>query len=156
MPKNLNLKSRKDLIQTDENYFQNSCIERNLQLMYERKKQLINGSYSSNKVVHNTFLEELSTGINYAVTEMKPIMLMGDYNLDYLKRKEKLRHSFVPYGINITYIIIRVSTRVSGNWKYLLDYIITDLQEVKRVYLSDTRLTTIRGLLFCDLSHHVN
>ena len=47
-------------------------------------------SYNPNKAL-NTFLEELSTTIDYAVTQNKPtITLMGDYNLDYRNEKNKV------------------------------------------------------------------
>ena len=104
----------------------------------KKKKQLINESYNPNKALLNTFIEELSTSIDYAITENKPINLMGDYNLDCLNKKEKecLDTLMVPYGRNIKNI--NIPTRISGNCKSLLDYIITDLPEMKRTYISDT------------------
>ena len=102
-------------------------------------------SYNPNKALLNKFLEELSTSIDYAITENKPITLMGDYNLDYLNKNEKesLDTIMVPYGMNITNN--KIPTRISGNCKSLLDYIITDLPELKRTYISDTPLRTIQG-----------
>ena len=102
-------------------------------------------SFNPNKALHNSFLEELSTSIVYAVTENKPITLRGDYNLDYLNKKEKqsLDTIIIPYGLKITNESI--PTRISGNCKSLLDYIITDLPEYKQSCISDTPLRTIKG-----------
>ena len=51
----------------------------------------------------DSFLEELSTSIDFAVTENKPITLMGDYNIDYLNWKEKqcLDSVIVPCGLSV-------------------------------------------------------
>ena len=101
-------------------------------------------SYNPSKALLNTFLE-LSTSIDYAITENKPITLMGDYNLDYLNKREKesLDTIMVTYGMNITKN--DKPTKISGNCKSLLDYIITDLPESKRTYICDTPLRTIQG-----------
>ena len=130
VPKNLNSKLRKDLVHTNEHDFENLWIECNINNdVSNKKKQLINMSHNHNKALLNSFLEELSTNIDYAVTENKPITLTGDYNLDYLCKKEKqsLDTIMIPYGLEITNK--NIPTRKSGNCKSLLDYIITDLQE---------------------------
>ena len=69
----------------------------------------------------------------------------GDYNLENLNKKEKesLDTIMVPYGMDITNN--NIPTIISGNCKPLLDYIITDLPELKRSYKSDTPLRTIQG-----------
>ena len=74
----------------------------------------------------DSFLEELSTSIDYAITENKPMTLMGDFNIDYLKIQEKqyLDTITVPYGLNI--VNTEIPTRVRGKSKSFLDYIITD------------------------------
>ena len=54
-----------------------------------RRKQLINISYNPQNSLTDAFLEELSTSIDYAVVENKPITLMGDYNINYLNPTEK-------------------------------------------------------------------
>ena len=146
VPKNLNPKIRRDLVHTNELDFESAWIECNINNdVSNKKKQRINGSYNSNKALLNTFLEELSTSIDYAITENKPITLVGDYNLDYLNKKEKksLDTIMVKYGMNITNN--KISTSISGNCKSLLDYIITDLPELKRTNVSDTPLRRIQG-----------
>ena len=89
-------------------------------------------SYNPNNAL-NTFLEELSTSIDYAITENKPRTLMGDYNLDYLNKKEQsLDTIMVPSGMNITN---NIPTRISGNCKSLLDYIVTDYSIETKLYI---------------------
>ena len=74
VPKNLNPKLRKDLVHTNEHDFESLWIECNINNdVSNKKKQLINVSYNPNKALLNSFLEELSTSIDYAVTENKPI-----------------------------------------------------------------------------------
>ena len=54
---------------------------------------------------------------------------MGDYILDYLNEKEEqnLDTIMIPYGLKSTNE--NIPARISGNCKFLLDYIITDLPE---------------------------
>ena len=90
-----------------------------------KRKQLINISYNSQKSLTDAFLDELSTSIDYAVVENKPITLMGDYNINYLNPTEKqcLDTITVPYGSR------RLNT--SSPTSPLIDYIITDLQSTE-------------------------
>ena len=146
VPKNLNPKLKKDLVHTNEHEFESLWIECNINNdVSNKKKQLINVKFDPNKALLNSFLEELSTSIVYAVTENKPITLMGDYNVDYLNKKEKqsLDTIMIPYGLKITNE--NIPTRISGNCKPLLDYIITDLPEYKRTCISDKPLRTTKG-----------
>ena len=90
VPKNLNPKLRRDLVHSNELDFESVWIECNINKdVSNKKKQLINVSYNPNKALLNTFLEELSTSKDFAITENKLITLMGDCNLDYLNKKEK-------------------------------------------------------------------
>ena len=90
VPKNPNPKLSRDLVHTNELDFENVWIECNINNnASNKKKQLINVSYNPKKALLNTFLKEISTSIDHAITENKPITLMGDYNLDYLNKKEK-------------------------------------------------------------------
>ena len=95
-----------------------------------KKKQLIIISYNPNKSLI-FFLEELSTSIDSAIVENKPITLMGDYNIDYLnlKEKENLEAILLPYGLQI--MNTEQPTRVKGNSQSLFDFIITNLPNSK-------------------------
>ena len=55
----------------------------------KKQKQLINISYNPKKNLTACFLEQLSTSIDHAITENKPITLLGDYNIDYLSNNER-------------------------------------------------------------------
>ena len=47
-----------------------------------KNRQLINISYNPSKSLIDPFLEELSTSIDIAIVENKPITLMGDFNIN--------------------------------------------------------------------------
>ena len=49
-----------------------------------------------------------------------------------------------------------IPTRISGHCKSLLDYIITDLPELKRTYISDTPLKTIQGKMSDHFATSIN
>ena len=111
----------------DAGKFESLWIECNLTNDTKKKqKQLINISYNPNKNFTACFLEELSTSIDHAITENKPINLLGDYNIDYLSnnKRECLDSVMVPYGFEI--LNTAIPTRIRGNSQSLIDYILTD------------------------------
>ena len=153
VPKSLHPKIRKDLNHLNKNLFESLWIECNLNNnAHYKKKQLINISYNPTKSSMDSFLEELSTSIDFAVTENKPITLMGDYNIDYLNWKEKqcLDSVIVPYGLSL--INKNQPTRIQGNSSSLIDYIITDLPHAENFesVVSDTTLRTLKNT---DIDH---
>ena len=147
IPKSLNPKLRKDLNNLDKNLFESLWVECNLNNnTADKSKQLINISYNPKKSLMNPFLEQLSTSIDYAVTENKALTLMGDYNIDYLNWKEKqcLDSITIPYGLNV--VNNSHPTWVQGNANSLIDYIITDLPQAENYepIVSDAPLRTVK------------
>ena len=79
MPKSLHPKERNDFSHLNQKVFESLWVEYSLNNNSSMKqKQLINISYNPQKSLTDAFLEELSTSIDYAVVENKPITLMGD------------------------------------------------------------------------------
>ena len=84
VPKSLHPKERKDLNHLNQKVFESLWVECSLNNNSSMKrKQLINISYNPQTSLTDAFLE-LSTSIDYAIVENKPISLMGDYNINYL------------------------------------------------------------------------
>ena len=112
--------------------------------MAHQNKNLINISYNPRETLFHLFLEQLSLSIDFAVTENKPITLLGDYNIDYLNKRERqdLETVILPYGFKINNT--DEPTRVRGNSKSLIDSIITDhfQAETFHAHVSDTPLRT--------------
>ena len=54
-----------------------------------KKVYLINISYNPKKLLYEEFLEQSARSIDRAITENKTIIMMGDYNINYLENKEK-------------------------------------------------------------------
>ena len=127
VPKSLDPKERKDLNHLNQKVFESLWVECSLNNNSSiKRKQLINIGYNPQKSLTDAFLEVLSTSIDYAVVENKPITLMGDYNINYLNPTEKqcLDTITVPYGFRM---LNRSSpTRIQNNSKSLIDYIIID------------------------------
>ena len=110
-----------------KNTFESLWIECKLtNSLSEKSRQLINISYNPQKKLYNSFLEELSTSIDYAITEKKPLVLMGNYNIDYFDKRERecLETILTPYGLNV--MNKDHDTRVQNQSRTLIDYIITD------------------------------
>ena len=111
------------------------------------QKQLINISYNPNKNLTAGFLKELSTSIDHAMTENKPITLLGDYKIDYLNNnvRECLDSIMVPYGLE--FLNTAVPTRIRGNSQSLTDYILTDHSKAKNfvTFISDTPFRTTKN-----------
>ena len=94
---------------------------------HNSKTQLINVSYNPIKTLICDFLEGLSTSIDCAVVENKPLTLMGEYNINYLNRKERncLDTILTPYDLHV--LNRTEPTRSKRASESLIDYIITDL-----------------------------
>ena len=107
-----------------------------------KKRQLINVSYSPNKNLMNTFLENLATSIDSIVGSFDSIILMGDYNIDYLNKNERncLDTIIVPYGLNVC--SAKDETRIHKSSKTHIDYIITDEQNFENSFVFETHFKT--------------
>ena len=104
VPKSLNPKERPDLNHMSKTIFESLWIECKLtNSLSEKSKQLINISCNPQKKHNNRILEELSTSIDYAITEKKPLVLMGDYNMNYFDKRERecLETILTPYGLTV-------------------------------------------------------
>ena len=64
---------------------------------------LLNVTHSPNKNKTDIFLEQLATNIDNAIVKGHKIILMGDYNINYLnsKEKEKWDSILLPYHLEI-------------------------------------------------------
>ena len=128
VPLHLNPKERKDLYFIDKNKFKSIWVECNLntKTIQRQQKQLINVSYNPCKSLHHDFLEDLALSIDQAVVENEPLCIMGDFNIDYLTPREQqnLDTVILPYGLTVTNT--KEPTRVKGQSRSLIDYIILD------------------------------
>ena len=94
-----------------------------------KKVYLINISYNPKKLLYEEFLEQSARSIDRAITENKTIIMMGDYNINYLENKEKqnLETIIQPYDLNVTNK--HQATRIKDESNSLIDYIIIDGNE---------------------------
>ena len=102
IPACLNPKTRNDLNYLINELFESLWIEWSLNHSTSNKqKRLINTSYNPKKAYYHQFLEKLSMSIDHAVVEIKPLTMMGDYNINYLNQREKedLETVILPYGL---------------------------------------------------------
>ena len=153
VPISLKPKIRKDVNYINTKKFESLWVECKLKNnSHNSENQLINVSYNPIKVLTGDFLEGLSTSIDYAVVENKPLTLMGDYNINYLNRKERncLDTILTP---NDLHVLNRTDpTRTKGASESIIDYIIRDLPNgnVFERYISDTLL---RSKIMSDVDH---
>ena len=105
IPKYPKTKVRKDLDRMNKNYFESLWVECNINCQNSRRQRhLTKICFNPNKNLSKHFLENRSSSIDRAVTENKPIALIGDYNIDYLIEKERqylLDPMLTPYGLEV-------------------------------------------------------
>ena len=70
----------------DESFFESICVEITDPLT---EKLLVNFSYCPNKRLGEYFLDQLSTNLSGAYSVTDNVILLGDYNLNYLNKTEK-------------------------------------------------------------------
>ena len=90
------------------------------------KSILIQIFYNPNKLFCSQFLDELALCIDKASHKNKSISLIGDYNINNLKNKEKLKLDTIFLLCDLHLMSSRTATRHQNCSCSLLDYIITD------------------------------
>ena len=122
VPKKLNPKVGHDLNNMHKKY-DNIWIEIKAGLNKNDKTILLNLAYNPNRNNKTDFLEDLAKLINHAQSFNSNLILLGDYNLNYLNEddKQSLDTILIPYNLDVTNKITPTHS------KALIDYIITDL-----------------------------
>ena len=137
IPKTLNAKLRTDFEDMNENC-ESMCVQ--FTHLKTRQKFMINLSYCPNKKFADELLENLARGIDRTVSQNMPVILMGDYKLNYWDQSDcsKIDTVVVPYYLNINNV--SHASRI-GNKKGTLidyDYIITDGSlKINKTYVFD-------------------
>ena len=93
-----------------------------LTLPYKKFPSLpVNVAYNPEKSKTDIFLEELALQIDYGITKKQKILLLGDFNINYLHPNErnKIDTILVPYGLSV---VNKTPTR----GKNLIDFVIKD------------------------------
>ena len=122
IPKILNPKLRTDLNLFHQKY-DSIWVEFKTSQNKTEKSTLLNFSYNPNKSNKIEFVDEFALSVDFAQSYNSNIVLMGDYNLNYLntEEKESLDTILTPYNLEV------VNKSTSTHSKTLIDYIITDL-----------------------------
>ena len=123
IPKTVNAKLRTDFEDMNEN-----CESMWVQFtqLKSRQKFRIDLSYCPNKKFADEFLENLARGIDRAVSQNKPVILIVDYNLNYWDQSDRSKIDTVvfPYDLNINNV--SHASRIGNKKGTLIDFIITD------------------------------
>ena len=90
----------------------------------------------------NSFLDFLAENIDSAVGSSDALVLMGDYNIDYLNKNERnsLDTVLVPYGLNVC--SPNDETRIGNSSKTHIDYILTDDKDTNSSFVFETHFKT--------------
>ena len=89
------------------------------------RNTLLNVAYNSNRNNKTDFLDDLAKNIDHAQSFNANLILLGDYNLNYLNKDDKLSLDtiFIPYNLDVTNILTPTHS------KALFAYIITELSK---------------------------
>ena len=98
-------------------------IEFKAELNKNDRTTLLNPAYTPNRNNKTDFLEDLAKSIDHAQSFNSNLILLGDYNLNYLNEddKQSLDTILIPYNLDVT------NKLTPTHSKALIDYIITDL-----------------------------
>ena len=81
-----------------------------------------------------------SDGLEKAVKEEKTIKFLGDFNVIFLKEKNKIKSEFKPYGLRSC--LQNIPIQLCKTAETLIDYIIREQDFIKEIFVSDTVLGT--------------
>ena len=118
IPKIFNTINRKDFPKMSKDF---GTLWVELTLPYKKfPSLLVNVAYNPEKSKIDIFLEELALQIDYGITKRQKILLLGDFNINYLHPNErnKIDTILVPYGLSM------VQNTYKG--KNLIDFVIKD------------------------------
>ena len=95
---------------------------------------LLNKKYNTLKLYQNELFEQLLTNIDNSPCTSIPIILLGDYNIDYnnLDEKQNLDIVVLPYGYTIA--CQNLPTRLYKSTETLIEYILNVNTAEDRVF----------------------
>ena len=85
-------------------------------------------------------MDQLAINIDNAITKNEKIILLGDYNINYLDTlgRYRLETVILPYDLHITNQTIPTRLNRGHNTKILIDYIITDCSTINDTIICDS------------------
>ena len=88
----------------------------------------MNVTFNPNYQNGTEFLDQLAINIDNAITKNEKIILLGDYNINYLDTLEisRLKTVILPCDLHIENQTIPTRLNRGNNTESLIDYIITD------------------------------
>ena len=105
---------------------------------------LVNIAYCPQKRKLDEFLDYLALNFDKTTTENKPIILMGDYILNYFCKSEKGKVDTVLIPSDLNPINAKDPTRITSHNKTLIDFLKTDK------YLKSLLVATFESLISSD------
>ena len=101
---------------------------------------LVNVTYNPNKQNSAEFLDQLAINIDDAITKNQKIILLADYNINYLDTLERFRLETVIllYDLHIENQTISTRLNRGNNIKSLIDCINTDCSTIKDTIICDS------------------
>ena len=109
----------------------------------------LNDTYNPNEQNSNAFLDQQADNIDNAITKKGKMILLGDYNINYLDKLErcKLETVILPYVLHVKNKTIATSLNRANNTESLIDYIINDWSLINDTVICDSIVRMIT-LLF--------
>ena len=101
---------------------------------------LVNVSYKPNEQNSTEFLDQLAINIEKAITKNEKIILLGDYNINYLDTLEisRLETVILPHDLHIENQAIPTCSNRGNNTKSLIDYNITECSTINDTIICDS------------------
>ena len=142
IPKIFSPKLRKDLNKFSVD-FESIWAEIKVNNRKTQNTTLLNVTYSPNKNKTDIFLQQLATNIDNAIVKGHNVILMGDYNINYLnsREKEKLDSILLPYHLEIQNKTEATRICKAGKTATSIDYFISDIYVHKTIVCDTTILS---------------
>ena len=144
VPHKLAPKERSDLNLFNKSLFDSVWVECRSDFSQScSTKMLINLSYNPHKKYSKEFLGDLDINLDQSFSQSSSIILMGDYNIDYLDNQERgnLENVIAPYGLLVS--SPESPTRITERSQSHIDYIIHEQVTNCNSFVFDTRKQTL-------------
>ena len=132
VPRDISSKQRNDLNVFNESFFESLWVEISGLLV---NKILINASYCPNKILGNFFIDELTSETSSAYSITDEVWLFGDYNLNYLNKRESTLLDEFASNSGFTLSNTEKPTRATSQDVTLIDHGLSSKNQIQDVQI---------------------
>ena len=147
VPKTYSISINSSIETVDESFFESIWVELTDPLT---EKLLFNVSYCPNKRLGQYFPDQLSTELSVAYSVTDNVILLGDYNMNYLNKTEKSKLDIFASNLGLEIVNLRDATRCTDKNFTLIDHCFISKDQIIAHNVTTTLFNTDHFLVISE------